>query len=214
MPHPNLEGITAVEFWDGIYGKASSQSSGKPSKILTHFAECRTPGDALDLGCAKGDDAIWLAKQGWQVLGVDISQSALRITAENAARNDVADRVSIERHDLSKSFPKAAFDLVSALFLQTTFDFPRAAVLQGAAAAVKPSGLLLIATHQTYAPWSWNDPSEPEITAEERLAETGHDPMDWRHVFVGSFHRVASGPDGQKADITDAVVVLERLDFR
>lgn len=214
MPHPDLEGIKPEEFWDGIYGKASSQSSGQPSKILALFAERRAPGHALDLGCAKGDDAIWLARQGWQVLGVDVSQSALRITTENAARNDVADRVRVEQHDLSKSFPKGAFDLVSASFLQTPFDFPRAAVLQSAAAVVRPSGLLLIATHQTYAPWSWNDSSEPEITAEERLAEIALDPVEWRQVFVGPFHRVATGPDGQQADVTDAVVALERLDSR
>jgi len=35
-----------------------------------------TPGKALDLGCAEGADAIWLAQRGWQVTGVDIAQIA------------------------------------------------------------------------------------------------------------------------------------------
>jgi len=211
MQHPDLGSKTAEEFWEDIYGNASSQTSGRPSKILARFAEHRPPGDALDLGCAKGDDAVWLAKQGWQALGVDISNAALRIATENAKRNNVADRVAFQQHDLSRSFPSGAFDLVSALFLQTPFDFPRAAVLQRAAAAVRPSGLLLMATHQTYAPWSWSDPDATGPSAGERLAESGIDVSQWRQIFVGPVHRMASGPQGQHAGVTDAVVALKRL---
>lgn len=210
MQQPDLGSKTPVEFWEEIYGKASPETSGVPSKILEQFTEGLAPGQALDLGCAKGDDVVWLAKQGWQVLGVDISKAALDIASKNAARNRVSDHVTFEQHDLSRSFPVGSFDLVSALFLQTPFDFPRAEVLQAAASLVRPSGLLLIATHQTYAPWSWSNPSEPEITAENRLAEIGLDPAEWNQVFVGPFRREAKGPDGQKANVTDAVLALER----
>ena len=58
------------------------KTSGVPSKILEQFTEILAPGQALDLGCAKGDDVVWLAKQGWQVLGVDISKAALDIASE------------------------------------------------------------------------------------------------------------------------------------
>lgn len=211
MQHPDLGSKTAEEFWEDIYSNASSQTSGRPSKILARFAEHRPPGDALDLGCAKGDDAVWLAKQGWRARGVDISKAALRMAAENAKRNDVADRVAFEQHDLSRSFPDGAFDLVSAMFLQTPFDFPRSAVLRSAAAAVRPSGLLLIATHQTHAPWSWSDPDVAAPSAEERLVETGIDVSQWRQIFVGPVHRTATGPQGQAAGVTDAVLALERL---
>ena len=209
MTQPDIGAKTPEEFWEDIYENASPKTSGTPSKILAHYVRGRAPSQALDLGCAKGDDAVWLARQGWHVLGVDISQMALKIAAGNAARNGVTDRVTLEQHDLSKSFPKGSFDLVSALFLQTPFEFPRASVLQAAASAVRPSGLLLIAMHQTYAPWSWSDPSEPVIMARERLSEIGLDLAAWRQVFVGPFHREAKGPDGQTADVTDAVLALE-----
>lgn len=211
MQHPDIGSKTAEEFWEDIYGNASSQTSGRPSKILERFAEHRPPGDALDLGCAKGDDAVWLAKQGWQVIGVDISKAALGIATENVNRNNVADHVAFQQHDLSRSFPSGAFDLVSALFLQTPFDFPRAAVLQSAAAAVRPSGLLLVATHQIHAPWSWSDPDVAGLSAVERLAESGIDVSQWRQIFVGPVHRTATGPQGQQAGVTDAVLALERL---
>ena len=210
MNEPDLGSKTPEEFWEDLYSKASTATSGTPSKILAHYAADRAPGHALDLGCAKGDDAVWLAKQGWQVLGVDISQAALDIAAANAERSRVKDRVTLEQHDLARSFPKGTFDLVSALFLQTPFDFPRATVLQAAASAVRPSGLLLIATHQTYASWSWTASEAPEVTAKMRLTEIGLDLTQWDKAFVGPFHRQAKGPDGQVEDVTDAVLALER----
>jgi len=211
MPMPDFASKTPAEFWEGIYVNALSQTSGRPSQILEHFGESRAPGKALDLGCAKGDDIVWLARRGWHVLGVDISSAALRLAARNAERNRVLDQAVFERHDLSESFPNGEFDLVSAMFLQSPYDFQRSMVLRTAAAAVRPSGLLLIATHQTHAPWSWSDPNEPEITARKRLDDIGLDLSQWHQIFVGPFRRTATGPDGQYAEVTDAVLALERL---
>ena len=45
------------------------------------------PGSAIDLGCGTGDNSIWLASQGFQVTGCDLSPIALdqaRVKAERA----------------------------------------------------------------------------------------------------------------------------------
>ena len=210
MRPPDIGSKTPAEFWEEIYVNASPQTSGTPSKILAHYVAERTPGRARELGCAKGDDAVWLAKQGWQGMGVDISHVALDFAAANAERNGMTDRITFEQHDLAKSFPQGAFDLVSALFLQTPFDFPRARVLQAAASAVRPAGLLLVATHQTYASWSWSASDTPEVTAQMRLGEIGLDLSQWQQTFVGPFERQARGPNGQIETVTDAVLALER----
>jgi 2-polyprenyl-3-methyl-5-hydroxy-6-metoxy-1,4-benzoquinol methylase len=79
---------------------------------LTRFVEGRRKGRALELGCARGDDAIWLARQGWKVTGVDISEAALEAARLAAAAQGVAAGVQFERHDLAESFPEGTFDLV------------------------------------------------------------------------------------------------------
>ena len=44
---------------------------------LTEGSDALSPGRALDVGCGSGEDAVNLAKRGWQVTGVDIVPSAV-----------------------------------------------------------------------------------------------------------------------------------------
>jgi SAM-dependent methyltransferase len=205
---PETKDKSPLEFWEERYENATGQTSGKPSLALERNAKDRPLGKALDLGCAKGDDAIWLAKQGWQVLGVDISNAALQHTAANAARNDV--ELRLEQHDLAESFPSGEFDLISANFLQTPYEFPWEGVIRRAAAAIRSGGLLLAVTHERVAPWSWGDAKLELPGAEERLADLGLPKDDWKRVFVGPIDREAKGPKGERFKVRDAVIALER----
>ena len=45
---------------------------------------------ALDVGCGTGDNAIWLAGNGFQVTGADVSDIALDRAREKAAKADAA----------------------------------------------------------------------------------------------------------------------------
>ncbi len=114
----------AEQFWDDIYKASSPLSSGRPGDLVTRFAGDLTPGKALELGCARGDDAVWLAHKGWSVVATDISATALDYARQNADRSGVADRISFERHNLSQSFPEGMFDLVYASFFQSPVAFP------------------------------------------------------------------------------------------
>ena len=201
----------AEQVWEDIYRDASPSSSGRPGMALRRFAEPLPAGRALELGCAKGDDAVWLARKGWAVLAVDISATALGYARANAARAGVEDRITFQRHDLSRSFPKGAFDLVTASFLQSPVDFPRAAVLGRAAAAVAAAGHLLIVEHASRAPWSWAAPGTRYPAAEETLASLSLRDGDWGRLHVAAIERRASGPDGQTALVRDNVNFLERL---
>lgn len=198
------------KFWDDIYKARTGPSNGQPSAVMERYAAGRNPGTALDLGCARGDDVIWLAKQGWQATGVDISFKALDVARESAMQAGVSAQARFEQCDLAEGFPSGDFDLVSAMFLQTPLEFPRITVLRKAAKAVRKGGLLLITAHQQVAPWSWGAPEARLPDGLQRHAELDLPSADWIEVFVGSMERSAVGPDGQTAQVTDAVVALER----
>lgn len=207
MPDTNQ---SAHDFWEEIYQKKSPTGNGKPSGILKKYVSGRTPGIALDLGCSRGDDAVWLAKQKWAVTAVDISPTALDYAKTNALRNGVADHITFEQHDLAETFPDTQCDLVSAMFLQTPLAFPRAEILKCAAASLRTGGLLLIVTHGSVAPWSWGDPDKNLPTARENLNDLNLVSSEWTEIFVGSSERIATGPNDQTATLIDTIVAIER----
>src|SRR5688500_13702544 len=142
----------AEVFWERRYASREQVWSGRANARLAEVAGPLEPGRALDLGCGEGADAVWLAQRGWDVTAVDVSATALERGAAAAAAVGVADRVRFERHDLARSFPAGAFDLVSAQFLQSPVELPRGEVLRSAAAAVGECGLLLIVEHGSVSP--------------------------------------------------------------
>ncbi len=60
-----------------------------PSVFMVESAEKLKPGRALDIGTGQGRNAVWLARQGWEVTGIDISGAGLAAAAANAERAGV-----------------------------------------------------------------------------------------------------------------------------
>lgn len=201
---------TSEQFWESHYRGLTKEPSGKPSLVLVQYAAALKPGRSLDLGCSRGDDAIWLAHQGWDALGVDVSATAVEIAARRAASADLRERAHFEQHDLPASFPMGTFDLVTALYLQSPVQFDRTKTLQLAAERVVAGGLLLVVAHGSSAPWSWADPGAVYPTAEQELSDLTLTPEAWSQVFVGSVARQATGPGGQVAEVLDTVVAIKR----
>ncbi|HRI58577.1 MAG TPA: class I SAM-dependent methyltransferase [Saprospiraceae bacterium] len=53
----------------------------------------KTAGTVLEINCGTGDDAIWLARQGWRVLATDISPEMVAVTDEKARQAGFGDRI-------------------------------------------------------------------------------------------------------------------------
>lgn len=211
----------ATRFWDERYAEKEQIWSGRVNQRLADVAATLTAGTALDLGAGEGGDAVWLAGHGWQVTAVDISRTALARAAAAAELAGVADRISFQRHDLATDFPSGVFDLVSAQYLHSPVEFPRAAVLQRAAAAVAPGGRLLIVDHAAPPPWAQAHQHDAADGEEHRLpdlptlSETfdslGLDPAHWQVERCESVEREATGPDGITGTLVDNVILARRV---
>jgi SAM-dependent methyltransferase len=157
--------VSAEEHWEDFYAGGKARWSGRPNASLVDEVASLTPGTALDLGCGQGGDAIWLATQGWTVTATDISANALEIAARHAVEAGV--EVDWQRHDLSVSMPEGTFDLVTASFLHSDVELPRARILRAAAELVEPGGSLLIVGHAPSPEHPHHDlPSPEQVVAE------------------------------------------------
>ena len=206
-------------FWDERYRNRSGhvRTARRANPSLVEVAGELRPGSALDLGSGYGDDAVWLAARGWQVLGIDVSSAAVGQSREAAERAGVTDRTSFQRHDLATSFPAGEFDLVTTHYLHAPNGLPRDEVLQRAARAVAPGGTLLVVGHATLPPWAWQDlgkhghghderdlPSPEAVWAGLALGD------DWEAVRLEVAPRPVTGPHGEHASMDDSVVVARR----
>jgi SAM-dependent methyltransferase len=104
-----------------------------------------TPGRALDVGCGEGADAIWLARQGWTVTAIDVSDVAVGRAREAAERaGTTVEWVCGDA--LRTPLPANSFDLVSMQYpaLPQAAGEPAVRALLG---TVRPGGLLLAVYH-------------------------------------------------------------------
>lgn len=134
-----------AQFWDERYGSTDQLFSGLPNGVLVAEVADLPPGRALDVGCGEGGDTHWLARHGWRVTAVDISQVALRRAAAAGPEND--GRVEWVRADLTTApAPRGPFDLVSVHYFPLPHRRDHAAV-RGLLDAVAPGGTLLFVGH-------------------------------------------------------------------
>jgi SAM-dependent methyltransferase len=201
-----------VQFWEQHYGAKDRVWSGRVNPRLADIAETLAAGEALDLGCGEGADAIWLARHGWRVVGVDVSTTALGRAAEEAAAAGVADRIVFELHDLSDSIPVGAFDLVSAQFLQCPYEWDRGDVLRRVAELLVPGGLLLLVDHGSVPPGSGEGNQHHHFPSAQQVADgLGLEPAQWERLRVEAVERDVTGADGATVTISDNVILLRRV---
>src|SRR3972149_1346901 len=101
------------KIWEERHG--SRQGREEPSPFLQEIFASHgwriQPGRALDIATGKGRNAFFLARRGFQVEGVDISEVALQEAQKRAAERNLS--VSFRQTDLdSVEFPEAAYDLI------------------------------------------------------------------------------------------------------
>jgi SAM-dependent methyltransferase len=132
--------------WDARYSEGEGAKwSGRPNGRLVAEVADLTPGRALDVGCGEGADAIWLARCGWTVTAIDVSDVAVR-RAREAAELAGATVEWVSGDALRTPFPARSFDLVSMQYPA----LPKAAgedAVRTLLDTVRPGGLLLAVYH-------------------------------------------------------------------
>jgi len=187
---------------------------------LMEQAQSTTPARALDAGCGTGAETVWLASQGWQATGADISATALATAEARAQDAGVADRVSWVQADLTTWEPDQQFDLVSTNYAHASI--PQLDLYQRLARWVASGGVLVIVghlhqpgghshqqSHTTHAEHAQQHPEEATVTVGSIVStfELGA----WRIDSAQEHTREVTVPGSRSTTLRDAVVVATRL---
>ena len=130
--------------WNQRYAGHDLVWSAEPNRFLPPEVSALTPGRALDVACGEGRNAIWLARRGWDVVGIDFAEAAI-VKARRLAADAGVD-VDWVVGDVTATTPSGGFDLVIVFYLQLPPP-AWAASLDRAARATGPGGTLLVVGH-------------------------------------------------------------------
>jgi SAM-dependent methyltransferase len=128
--------------WDQRYEDSELMWSAGPNIFLPPLVEGVVPGNALDVACGEGRNAIWLARQGWDVTAFDFSavgiDKARELSGDTQVKWVVADATMFE--------PTKKFELVVIFYLHLPAD-QLAASFACAVDALAPGGTLFAVGH-------------------------------------------------------------------
>lgn len=129
--------------WTGAYETTPPWDIGHPQGVVVELERAGDlSGRILDVGCGTGENAIHLASQGSDVVGIDFTQRAIEIAQVKTFERDVdvtflvGDVLELDYH-----FREAEFDAVldSGLF-HTLTDDERPIYVEQVARVLKPGG--------------------------------------------------------------------------
>ncbi|MFG1792828.1 class I SAM-dependent methyltransferase [Nocardia sp. NPDC049149] len=138
-----------ADFWNTVYDNDTAPwvIGGPQPAIVALELDGWIRGRVLDPGCGAGEHTILLTKLGYDVLGIDLSPSAVQYATRNAAAQDVSS-ARFEVADaiaLGSAAAEPTYDTIvdSALF-HIFVDDPesRAAYVRSLHALCKPGGLV------------------------------------------------------------------------
>ncbi len=204
------------DYWQAHWAERLADDEGTtlpPHPYLERELIGIDPGTALDAGCGEGAEAIWLAEQGWQVTGVDISRAALD-RAARAARSAGHGRIEWVEADLTAWEPEGRFELVTSHYAHAAI--PQLDLYDRLAEWVAPGGTLLVVGHQHTHGGDGHDheshegqpPPEAEVSASAITARLA--PEEWEIVTVAELVRSVDEHAGLPVELHDVVVRATR----
>ncbi|MDX6308338.1 MAG: hypothetical protein QOI06_1384 [Nocardioidaceae bacterium] len=167
--------------WDERYRDDDLVWGSEPNRFVREQCERLPVGKALDLACGEGRNALWLARLGWYVTGVDFSQAAIGRARELTTNLPSLDalRLTWQVRDVTTLDLKAdSIDLALASYVQLA-PKDRHEMLTRAAAALRTGGHLVIVAHdKRNLAEGVSGPQDPDLL---------YDPEDMRSLLGDAY---------------------------
>jgi len=113
---------------------------GEPAQFLVENIDLLPRGRALDIAMGSGRNAIYLARMGFQVEGVDVSREAVEKTLARAREEGVSIQVRVEDLEKIPYLDEEVYELVIC------FNYLQRSLMPQMKNWVKPGGMLVYET--------------------------------------------------------------------
>lgn len=131
--------------YEKLYSHRNTDDAAKLAGIIEEVIPVRTHSDLLDLACGRGRHSILLAKKGYDVTGIDLSETAIRKARKRAQRKGI-NNVQFRTGDMREN-PGVIFDAIVSLFTSFGYFFEdeeNVRVLKNVRGMLKRDGLFLM----------------------------------------------------------------------
>jgi SAM-dependent methyltransferase len=127
------------ERWNNVFSAPRANIRTDANAFLVQVANELKPGVAIDIGMGVGRNALYLARHGWKVTGVDVSDVGVQKAREQAEAEKLP--LTAVREDMFKfDYGHDRYDLV----VFTYMGGERSGMADKITDALKPGGLLVI----------------------------------------------------------------------
>lgn len=149
--------MSGESWWDTVYADGSAPwDIGRPQAAFVRLADAgEIASPVLDSGCGTGEHALMLAERGFEVVGVDLSSTAIRLARRKAAERglaatfEVGDALALNR--LGRHGRTFATVIDSGMF--HVFDDPdRPRYVRSLSSALEPGGVLHLICFSEHTP--------------------------------------------------------------
>jgi SAM-dependent methyltransferase len=124
--------------WNKVFASPDGGFNRQPNAFLLRSVQGIKPGTALEIGMGQGRNTIAMARLGWDVTGIDISDEGIRQALVEAKKQNVNIRAVVADAD-KFDYGANRYDLIYATFEQQIFSRNADKMLP----ALKPGGLIV-----------------------------------------------------------------------
>jgi SAM-dependent methyltransferase len=133
------------DFWNRYFTIDQPAFNTEPNSFLVSIVEGRKPGKALDVGMGEGRNALYLAKAGWTVTGIDPAEQAMALASKRASALGLTLQ-TVAALDTAYDFGQNQWDLILYSWVPPTSSAAKA--IQG----LRPGGVVVFEGRRDWFP--------------------------------------------------------------
>ena len=129
--------------FESIYAGQPRWEIGRPQKAILDTAD-RITGSVLDTGCGTGENALYFARRGQSVTGIDFLAEPIRLAQQKASERGLTATFRVMDALALKELPEVFDSVIDSGLFHVFGDEDRRRYVEGLASVLNPGGRLFL----------------------------------------------------------------------